>query len=96
MRAFVLMPDHVPLLFTLGETHTLDQVLYSFSSFTAHKINAHLTSTSAVWQEGYYDHGVRTEEALEPICAYIINNPVVAGYVEAVHLWRWVYPRPSA
>jgi REP element-mobilizing transposase RayT len=35
-----------------------------------------------LWQESFYDHGVRDIPDFEAIATYIFNNPVEAGLVE--------------
>ena len=75
---FVIMPNHVHVLVTpLGEW-TLEQILHSWKSFTAHKINKLLKREGKVWQDEYFDHLVRNERALEQHITYIRQNPTVA------------------
>ncbi len=74
---FVIMPNHVHVLVTpLGES-TLEQIIHSWKSYTAHEINSRLERTGKVWQEEYFDHLVRNEGALEQYAAYIRQNPTV-------------------
>ena len=42
---------------------------------------AHKTSTTErLWQAGYYDRVLRPDEDSLDVVAYILNNPVKAGY----------------
>lgn len=38
LLAYVLMPDHIHMLFRLGTIKTLDQVMQQFGSYTGHRI----------------------------------------------------------
>jgi putative transposase len=42
-----------------------------------------------LWQRKYYDHIVRTEEALTAIARYIVYNPVRKGLVATAEAWPW-------
>ena len=94
--AFVVMPDHVHWLFTLGPDATLPDVMSRLKGFTARRINASIGCTgSQVWQAGFFDHAVRRDEDLRAIARYIVANPLRAGIVTSLGdyaLWdaRWV------
>lgn len=78
LDAWVVMPNHVhALVCPLGE-HSLDQVLHSWKSYTAHAINKLLFLSGQFWQHESYDHIVRSEEQLEHFRRYIQNNPIKA------------------
>ena len=73
--AFVVMPDHLHWLFVL-KRGDLAEVVGAVKSVSAHRLGRRL------WQPGYYDHGVRTEEDLRALARYIVANPLRAGLVE--------------
>ena len=74
---YVIMPNHVHVLVApLGEW-TLAQILHAWKSYTAHEINVILKRDGKVWQDEYFDHLVRNEQALEQYTEYIRQNPVV-------------------
>jgi REP element-mobilizing transposase RayT len=80
--AFVVMPDHVHWLFTLSAHDSLPTVVSSVKGFAAWRINAGRHATGErVWQAGYFDHAVRTEEDVRAIARYIVGNPLRAGLV---------------
>jgi REP element-mobilizing transposase RayT len=79
---FVIMPNHVHVIATpLGE-HTLPDILHSWKSYTAHEINRVLQRTGPVWQEEYFDHIVRNEQALLRFAQYIRANRSTTGLKE--------------
>ncbi len=76
---WVIMPNHVHVLVKpLGE-YKLPDILHSWKSFTANKINEQLGTKGQVWMHESYDHIVRNEKAFEAIRNYIRQNPVKAG-----------------
>jgi REP element-mobilizing transposase RayT len=77
--AFVVMPDHVHWLFTLGPDASLAGVMSRMKGFTARRINASIgRAGSKVWQVGFFDHAVRRDEDLQAIARYIVANPLRA------------------
>ena len=83
--AFVVMPDHVHWLFGLCVEHKLANVMQSFKSYTARRVNLrHDRSREAVWQAGYHDHAVRREEDVRDLARYVVENPRRAGLVSKI------------
>ncbi len=78
----MVMPDHIHAVIQPGCNQTLGSVLHSLKSFTAKEINALRGETGSVWQEGYYERGIRGEEALNEIVQYCYGNPVRKGLVK--------------
>ncbi|MEY3873268.1 MAG: hypothetical protein RLZZ296_2263 [Pseudomonadota bacterium] len=82
--AFVVMPDHLHWLLTLGSSVSLSQVVRTVKSVVAHHLGGR------VWQQGFHDHAVRAEEDLLAMGRYIVNNPVRSGLVsKAGHYSHW-------
>ena len=77
--AFVVMPNHLHWLVRLNQGRTLDGVMGSLKSYTAHRINQRLERSGAVWQDGYFDRALRAEDDLRAIARYIVANPLRAG-----------------
>lgn len=56
---------------------TLSEVVRAFKTFSARRINEMRGSPGiAVWQRNYYEHVVRSDNELDRIREYIMNNPV--------------------
>ena len=72
----MIMPDHIHAVFQLGNKQTLSQLIQTFKRFTANQINARLKQIGSIWQENYYDHGIRRDESLNKIIRYCYENPV--------------------
>jgi len=75
----VVMPDHIHAVIQLGSEQTLPKIMRSFKNFTARQINDLLGRQGALWQEGYYDYGIRKDESLKEIIQYCYENPVRRG-----------------
>ena len=82
LGSYVMMPNHVHALITpLGE-HDLGDILHSWKSFTAHRLNEQLGRSGTVWQDESFDHIVRTAESLLQFEHYMRQNPAAAGLME--------------
>ena len=57
------------------KTHPLSEIIRGFKTFSARKINSTKHSSTRLWQRGYYDHIIRTDQALGNIRNYIQRNP---------------------
>ncbi len=88
-HAWVLMPDHLHWLFTLGERADLSTTLNRFKSGSAHAVRGLVGDAPKIWQSGFFDHGVRSDEDLLGIARYIIANPLRAGLCDSVGDYPW-------
>lgn len=86
LLAWVIMPNHVHLIFRLLPGHALPETLHSLKSFTSKQANAVLRRSGAFWQREYYDHLLRGEGSLEKAVHYVLTNPERAGLKN----WNWV------
>jgi REP element-mobilizing transposase RayT len=79
--AFVVMPDHVHWLLRLRGPTSLSRTVQLMKVFSARHVNSLLRRKGSLWQRGFYDHAIRTEESLEETARYIVANPLRAGLV---------------
>jgi REP element-mobilizing transposase RayT len=88
LHAWVIMPNHVHLLFT---PHTnVSSLLCSLKGYSARQANQLLGCTGQpFWQDESYDRLVRNNEESRRIERYIVNNPVKAGLVESAEEFPW-------
>jgi putative transposase len=87
--AWVVMPDHMHVLIELGETEPLSLVVQRIKSLIAVAVNQQRNKRQPVWQRGYYDHAIRTDEDVLFAARYIVNNPIRAGL--AVNIGDYPY-----
>ena len=71
--AFVVMPDHLHWLLSLGSGADLTAEVQSVKSVSAHLLGG------KVWQRGFHDRAIRREEDLPAVARYVVANPVRAG-----------------
>ena len=87
--AFVIMPNHVHGIIVVGAIHELPLQLISrrhmlipklvgwFKMNTAKRINKiRHTPGIPLWQRNYWEHVIRSEDSLNNIREYIVNNPL--------------------
>jgi type I restriction enzyme R subunit len=72
---YIVMPNHVHVLFRLIDSYQLSEVVQGWKSFTAKEINRELGSSGALWQANYWDRLVRSLEHFEWVRRYIAKNP---------------------
>ncbi len=88
LDAFVIMPNHIHGVVVLTTTvgagfkpaptirHGLPEVIRSFKTFSARRINEIRNATGMpIWQRNYHEHIIRDEESLNRIRQYILDNP---------------------
>jgi len=78
LSAWVVMPNHLHMLVTRFENHTLSDIMQSFKSITSHKANKTLRRSGQFWMLEYFDRYIRTAEHHRNTIRYIENNPVKA------------------
>ena len=82
LEAYVVMPDHVHILFVLDEERTLSATMDGLKTYTAIRINRLTGRGGRFWNRGFHDHCIRTAKDFESHLNYILRNPVRAGLVE--------------
>lgn len=78
LLAWVVMPNHIHLLATRYESHTLAGIMQSFKSLTPHKVNKMLERSGQFWMTDYFDRYIRNADHFVRTVRYIENNPVKA------------------
>ncbi|MGA2179597.1 MAG: helicase C-terminal domain-containing protein [Verrucomicrobiota bacterium] len=76
---YVIMPNHVHTVVQLAQGNPLKEVLHSWKSFTAHKLNEAIGRKGQLWQDESFDCIVRNAAQLDKIAFYIQENPQRAG-----------------
>ncbi|MDY6908832.1 MAG: transposase [Thermodesulfobacteriota bacterium] len=83
--AYVVMPDHLHWLFKLLDKD-LSGLVRRTKSRSAIAINTLMdTPGKKIWQKGFYDHALRTEEGILDVAEYIVENPCRAGLVKSIY-----------
>lgn len=73
--SYVIMPNHVHMLFQpLGDKKT-EVILHSIKSFSAHEINKLVGRTGRLWMKESFDRMIRDEDDHKRKYLYILDNP---------------------
>ena len=79
--AYCFMPDHLhALLEGLSEFSDLPEFVRLLKQESSYWFRSH--HASSLWQRGYYEHTLRSDESSIIVARYILGNPVRAGLVE--------------
>jgi putative transposase len=79
--AYCVMPDHVHLLLSPSPSCDLITFVGQFKNL-AQRAAWQRGVNGSFWQRRFWDHFVRSDEGLERTVAYVLNNPVRAGFVQ--------------
>ena len=82
IHEFVVMPNHVHFLITLGNGTTLERALQLIKGGFFYRAKRELGINSEIWRRGYLDHRSRDESDYRQHRAYIPANPVRAHLAE--------------
>ena len=94
--AYVVMPDHLHWLFQLQKRNSVSSVVRRIKGGSAYRINKMRGRRGSIWQSGFHDRLIKSEESLETVGNYVIHNPVRAGMVASVDeypLWHLMWTR---
>lgn len=84
-----VMPNHVHVMMHCCFGTSLGEIVRSWKTFTARKINERMATNGKLWALDYYDRYIRDLDHLADSRAYIRNNPVKAGLCEKPEDWLW-------
>jgi putative DNA methylase len=87
--AWVVMPNHVHVLIEQLPGHRLGDIVQSWKSFTAKKINQRVGANGTLWAPDYFDKVIRSEEHYANAVEYIDFNPVKAGLAGTPQDWMF-------
>lgn len=89
LHAWVVMPNHVHVLFTPADGYDLAGIIMSWKSYTANEINKIRGTRGTVWQREYFDRFIRSEEHYWRAANYAEQNPVKAGLRTRAEDWKF-------
>jgi len=93
LHAFVLMPEHVHLLFT--PALTLERALQLIKGGYSHRFGSEFGRSKEVWERGFTDHRIRDAQDFETHREYIHQNPVERKIVENACRYRYCSAFPG-
>jgi putative transposase len=89
VHAYVLMPNHVHLLLTPTESHSLGRLMQALGRRYVMWFNRRHTRTGTLWEGRYRACVIESERYLFACSRYIEMNPVRAGLVADPAEYRW-------
>jgi putative transposase len=94
LHAAVVMPDHVHMLITLRKIGVgVGQVVSAIKNISARSIPSESKDAPRLWQTGFYEHRLRSNEDLRKQARYIVANPLRAGLVESIAGYEFWYAK---
>jgi putative transposase len=81
LHEFVVMPDHIHLMFTPCGV-TLERAMQFVKGGFSYRVKKELGMNAEIWERGYVDHRIRDADDYEKHALYIRKNPVEAGLVK--------------
>jgi REP element-mobilizing transposase RayT len=90
LREWVVMPNHVHVLFWPMPNQLVGEVVKSWKQFTSLRAKRLLgLPEGRFWQPEPFDHWVRDDAERARIARYIRHNPVAARLCAQPEDWRW-------
>jgi len=79
LLSYVVMPDHVHMLFALRSAPDVSKLVGSWKGYASRVLRRASRLRRPIWQSGFYDHMIRDHEDLRARLRYIHENPVRKG-----------------
>ncbi|MGD0093423.1 MAG: transposase [Planctomycetota bacterium] len=90
LREWVVMPNHVHVLFWPMPNYLVGEIVKSWKQFTSLRAKRVVgTQGERFWQPESFDHWVRNDDERARIARYIRLNPVTARLCSKPQDWRW-------
>jgi REP element-mobilizing transposase RayT len=83
-RLMLVMPDHLHAMLAFPRDTRMSAVIGSWKGYLA-------KACGARWQDGYFDHRLRSRKESDECWRYIRQNPVRAGLVAEEEQWKFVW-----
>lgn len=93
VHSWVIMPNHVHVLMSLGAGESLSRVVAGWKRFSATRINKARSAAGALWQKDYFDRMIRDWDHFIQVARYIRVNPEKAKLTTgrySLHEAPWV------
>ena len=74
--AYVVMNDHVHILASPLEEFSLQVIIHSWKSYSAHELQRKFGRAGRIWQRHYFERTIKDDAALTETARYILQNPM--------------------
>jgi putative transposase len=89
LHEFVLMPDHLHLIFTPSETVSVEKAMQLIKGGSSHEIHQVRDNRLEIWQSGLHESRVSDWLDFSRKADYIRFNPVAAKLAEQPEQWPY-------
>jgi len=83
LHDFVIMPDHVHLLLTIGDGMTIEKAMQLIKGGFSYRLGKEHGVKGEVWQKGFSEARVNNKGSYQQHRTYIAANPVKAGLADS-------------
>ena len=91
LHDFVIMPDHLHLLLTVGDGMTIERAMQFIKGGFSYRLKKECGYLGEVWQRGFSETRVEDSQSLIQHREYIAENPVKAGLVDSAEEWPYCF-----
>ena len=84
VRLVVLMPDHLHMLVSFSRENPMAKSIANWKRFTARNLKIE-------WQRDFFDHRIRSLDAVQEKEQYLRMNPARKGLFQAETDWRYTW-----
>ena len=88
---FVVMPNHVHILLTIDDSISIERAVQLIKGGFSYRLRTELGYQGEVWQRGFSEVRIYTDEHFEKCREYINQNPVSAGIVASPELFPFCF-----
>jgi putative transposase len=88
---FVVMPNHLHLLITVGSDTTIEKAVQWIKGGFSYRLKRETGYAGEVWQQGFSEVRVKDSESDLRHREYIAQNPVKAGLVDSPEKFPFCY-----
>ena len=87
--AFVVMPDHVHLIYQSAQNEDMRRTLQALKGSSAHALTKGSERVAPIWQAESFDRLIRNEDELQKSWTYLEQNPLRGGLCARPEEYRW-------
>ncbi|HHT9117822.1 MAG TPA: REP-associated tyrosine transposase [Candidatus Hypogeohydataceae bacterium YC38] len=88
LLSYIIMTDHMHLVI-IPKERDISKIMQGIKGFASRIINERLGKTGSIWQTGFYDYLLDSEEKLFTKIRYLEDNPVRKGLVSTPEEYRF-------
>jgi putative transposase len=100
LHDFVVMPDHIHLLITVGNDIAIERAVQLIKGRFSYRLKREFGYLGEVWQSGFSETRVEDEQNLKAHREYIAQNPIRAGLASSAdefpHCFAYLSRRKAA